>query len=163
MTTEPIAVIRSYPELLEAFRAVKAQLGLSNTWCDETCDFQQGYTDKILGPTQQKNISPLTFSMFCQIFAVRFTMEIDLDAARKMEGVWQRREEGKVAFPEWRISKKLVQKATPYVFSEMGKRSAPARMASLTAEHRSRIARKAAKSRWRKHRKAEREKRALLV
>src|ERR1700761_5838535 len=90
---ETIATVTSYPELVEAFRSIRNRLGLSNEWCDETCEFTRGYTDKVLGPTQNKNISPLTFSMFCQIFAVKFHMEVDLDAVRKMEAVWEGREQ----------------------------------------------------------------------
>jgi hypothetical protein len=151
---EILATVRSYPELVEAFRTIKARLGLSNDWCDQACDWAGGFTDKVLGPTQNKNISPLTFSMLCQIFAVKFTMEIDMDAVRKMEATWQKRAERNVRIVESRISQKLIERAKPHVFSEMGKRGGPARAACLTDKHRSKIARKAAKSRWKKHRKS---------
>ena len=83
-------------------------------------------------------------------------MEVDLEAVRKMEQHWESREEGKVAFPEWRISKKLVQKAKPIVLSARGKEMNAARNSKLSGELRSKIARKAGKKRMRKVTKAER-------
>lgn len=150
---ETIATISSYPELVDAFRTIKARLGLSNKWCDDVCDIADGHTDKVLGPTQAKNITPILFSMFCQVFAVRFRMEVDPAAVRKMEAEWQKREEGKVAFPEWRISKKLVKKAKPLVMKETGQLGGMVTAYMRTPEQRSEAARKAAKSRWKKARK----------
>lgn len=147
---ETIAVVSSYPELVEAFRTMKARLGLSNKWCDETCDFADGVTDKLLGPTGTKNIGPLAFSMFCQIFGVKFRMEIDLEAVRKMEGHWEQREEGKVAFPPDRISKKLVRKARPLVLKETGALGGMVRSYLLTPKQAGRISKKGGKIRAKK-------------
>jgi hypothetical protein len=70
---------------------------------------------------------------------------------------WEDRQRTRPLFPHskvGRISKKLIDRAKPEIYSEMGRRSAPARMQCLTAEHRSKIARKAAKARWRKKSKS---------
>lgn len=150
---ETIAVITSYPELVEAFRAIKARLQLSNKWCDETCDFADGVTDKLLGPSSTKSIGPLAFSMFCQMFAVKFRMEIDLEAVRKMEAYWESREAGKVSVQKTRIGKELLERAKPIVLKAFAHQGVAGRMQMLTGEQRSRIARKAAKSRWKNQRK----------
>ena len=150
---ETLATVTSYPELVEAFRIVKARLGLSNKWCDGACDFADGVTDKLLGPTGSKSIGPLSFSMFCQIFGVKFRMEVDLDAVRKMEQHWESREEGKVAFPEWRISKKLIRKAKPLVMQQTGQIGGLVTAHMRTPEQRSAAAQHAANSRWKKVRK----------
>lgn len=145
MAGETVATITSYPELIEAFRIVKARLGLSNKWVDGTCDFADGVTDKLLGPSQSKSIGPLAFSMLCQVFAVKFRMEIDLDAVRKMESFWEMREEGKVAVPETRISKKLVGRAKPHVLRANAALGGLKRAALLTSKQRCRIAKNAAR------------------
>lgn len=150
---ETIAVVTSYPELVEAFRTIKARLGLSNKWCDDVCGYADGITDKKLGPSQTKSIDPLAFSMFCQIFAVRFVMQIDLAAVRKMEEQWQGRVEGKVSPPDSVMSKKLLKKAMPLVSKEYGSLGGKVRSHLLTPKHRSDIARKAANARWGKLRK----------
>jgi hypothetical protein len=150
---ETIAVVTSYPELVEAFRVVKARLGLSNKWCDDVCGYADGITDKKLGPSQTKSIDPLAFSMFCQIFAVRFVMQIDLAAVRKMEEQWQGRVEGKVSPPDSVMSKKLLKKAMPLVSKEYGRRGGMVTAHMRTPAQRSASARHAAKSRWEKLRK----------
>lgn len=148
---ETIATVTSYPDLVEAFRAIKGHLGLSNEFVDETCEFSRGFTDKVLGPTQNKTISALTFSMFCQVFAVKFHMEIDLTAVRKMEAVWEGREERNVRALDSRISKKLIDRAQPHVLRNLSAKGNEARKVMLTGKHRSDIARKAAKARWKGH------------
>lgn len=150
---ETIATISSYPELVEAFRTIKARLGLSNVWCDETCDFADGVTDKLLGPTQAKSIGPLAFSMFCQIFAVKFTMQVDIEAVRKMEAHWEQREAGKVAFPESRMSIKLLERAKPIICRENGRKGGLKAHASGAAK---RACRKGGKMCMRKMSKKER-------
>ena len=144
---ETIAVIRSYPDLVEAFRLIKARLGLSNKWCDDSTDRPDGFTDKVLGPSQNKNISPLTFSMFCQIFAVQFEMKIDTAMLAKMERHWEERSEPQVVVPDGRISKKLIEKAKPFVYREMG-RAGGLKSASLPGAQQ--VRRKGGKSRAKK-------------
>lgn len=158
---EAVAIVRRHQDIVEVFRMMKERLGLTNEFIDDAGGLTKGHADKILGPTETKNWGPTTFDLFCEMFAIEFRVHIDLEAAKRMEAVWEGRE--RPLYPHakvQRISKKLIERAKPHVFSEMGKRSAPARMACLTAEHRSRIARKAAKSRWRKHRRERRSKAA---
>lgn len=150
---ETIASVTSYPELVEAFRAVKARLGLSNKWCDDICGYADGIIDKKLGPSHSKPIDPLAFSMFCEIFAVRFIMVMDLEAAKRMEARWEGRVEGKVSVQKTRMSKELLCRAKPLVLKEHLRAANNARNEKLTCEHRSALASKAAKKRWRKYRK----------
>lgn len=150
---EVIATVRSYPDLVEAFRTIKERLGLSNKWCDDACGYADGVTDKKLGPSQNKRINDLDFSMFCHIFAVKFTMEIDLEQIRKMEATWEEREAAKVAFPESRMSKKLLAKAKPLVVKEYGRLGGMVRCHVLSPKQRSDIARKGGLARSRKLRK----------
>ncbi|MGY8660944.1 hypothetical protein Q3C01_01080 [Bradyrhizobium sp. UFLA05-109] len=116
---ETIATVTSYPELVEAFRAIKDRLGLSNKFVDDACDYADGITDKLLGPSHTKTINALSFSMFCAVFAVRFEMKVDLEAVRKMEARWEGRETRKVAPPDSVLSKKLLDKARPIILREL--------------------------------------------
>lgn len=151
---EMIAVVRRHQDVTEVFRMMQQRLGLTNSFIDDVGGLTSGHTDKILGPSESKRWGPTTFDLFCEMFAIEFRVYVDTAALARMEAVWEKR----VRAPEWshthRVSKKLIEKAKPIIFSEMGKLSAPARMACLTPEQRSRIARKAAKSRWKKARAA---------
>jgi hypothetical protein len=77
-------------------------------------------------------------------------VHIDLDAAKRMEAVWEGRE--RPLYPNAkvkRISKKLIERAKPHVLQGLAKCGNQARNAMLTGEHRSKLARKAARKRWR--------------
>lgn len=150
---ETIATIRSYPDLVEAFRAIKNRLGLSNAWMDEVCGYAGGVTDKMLGPSHSKPINQLAFSMFCHVFAVQFEMRIDPEQLLKMEAQWEQREAGKVSVQKTRMGKALLQQAKPIVVKEYGRIGGMVTAHMRTPAQRSESARKAAKSRWRKVRK----------
>lgn len=164
--SEIIATVRSYEDMVEAFRAIKARLGLTNAVCDRLANLGDGATDKALGPTQAKNIGPLTFNAFCWLFAVQFEMRIDMDQVRIMEQHWENHEA-----PRWfppakmnkRVSKELVERAKPHVLKDFAKQANECRNTMLSGEHRSKIARKAARARWRKRRRERRLKAALTA
>lgn len=144
--TDPIAIIRRHQDVTDVFRLMKDRLGLTNEFCDDVGGLTKGHTDKILGPSQSKTWGPSTFDLFCEMFAIEFHVHVDLAAAQRMADVWEKRkrpvfENAKIG----RVSKKLIEAAKPFIFSEMGKRSAAKRMHCSTAEQRIKIAKKAAR------------------
>jgi hypothetical protein len=150
---EIIAVVRTLQDAVDVFRLMKERLGLTNEFIDEAGGLTKGHTDKVLGRSEQKRVGYGTFALFCEMFVVEFHAKINMEAVKRMQAVWEGRE--RPLFPHGkpgRISKKVLAAAKPMIYSEMGKLSGPARMQCLTVEHRSRIARKAAKARWRKPR-----------
>lgn len=153
----PIATVRSQDDLIEAFRAIKDHLGLSNAWCDDIGGFTRGQTDKVLGPTRAKGLSPMLLETFCSLFAVRLEMVVDLDQAKVMEARWEGRDSSNVRLESGRVSKKLLERAKPHVLKDCGAAGGKARAIVLSPKQRSDIARKGGKSRWRKHRKTMRE------
>lgn len=158
---EMIAVVRRHQDIADVFRLMKERLGLTNEFCDDAGGLVKGHTDKILGPSESKNWGPTTFDLFCEMFAIEFRVHIDLDAAKRMQAVWEGRE--RPLYPNAqvkRISQKLIERAKPHVAQQMGRAGAAKKMTMLSAEHRSQIARKAAKSRWRKRRATARQARA---
>jgi len=152
---EVLAVVRNQADLVEAFRKMKAILGMTNAHCDELANMGEGATDKYLGPTCSKEIGALTFNRFCWLFGVQFEMRIDLDQMRVMAEHWDDRKRLRPA--EWsetnKVSKKMLKKAKPIVHRESGRLGGMVRCHLLTPKQRSDIARKAAKSRWNKFRK----------
>lgn len=150
---EVMAVVRKHADMIEVFRMMKERLQLTNEFCDDVGGLTKGHTDKILGPTEAKNIGPVTFDLFCEMFAVEFHVKIDLDAAKRMQAVWEGRE--RPLYPNARvkrISKKLIERAKPFVFRENGRIGGMVTAHMRTPAQRSESARKAAKSRWRKRR-----------
>lgn len=150
---ELLGTVRTLQEAVDIFRTMKDRLGLTNEFIEHVGLMGKGHADKILGPTEDKKIGYQTFAFFCELMAIEFRAYVDPAALDRMEAKWEERIRPMAYYRNvTRVSRKLVERAKPYVYSEMGKLSAPARMQCLTAEHRSKIASKAAKSRWRKHR-----------
>ncbi|WGR74328.1 MULTISPECIES: hypothetical protein [unclassified Bradyrhizobium] len=152
MTDQPLAVVTDHESLREAFRVAKALRNLSNAFCDDAGDFAEGHVDKCLGPTAARGIGPTTFDEFCKMFAVKFVMVPDLECEAAMQGVWQGRENRNVRDNAHRMSKELLARAQPLIFKEMSRRAAAARKIKIAAPLRAKIARRAARARWKKAR-----------
>lgn len=159
---ELIATVRRHQDIVEVWRVMKERLGLTNEFCDDVGGLTKGHTDKLLGPSESKKWGPTTFDLFCEMFAIEFRVHIDLDAVKRMEAVWEGRE--RPLYPNAqvkRISKKLIERAKPYVCRENASAGGLKRAASLPAKLRSRIARKGGKSRMKKATKEQRSVMAL--
>lgn len=151
--SDAILTVRRHQDIVEVFRIMKERLGLTNEFIDDVGGLVKGHADKLLGPSESKNWGPTTFDLFCEMFAIEFRVHVDLDAAKRMERVWEGRE--RPLFPHakvTRISKKLIERAKPHVLQDFSRLGNAARNAMLPGEHRSKIARKAARARWRKPR-----------
>lgn len=146
---EVIAIVRRHQDIADVFRMMKERLGLTNEFCDDVGGLTKGHTDKILGPSEQKNWGPTTFDLFCEMFAVEFRVHIDLDAAKRMEAVWEGRKRP-LAMPDGkarRISQKLIERAKPHVLREIG-RAGGLKSSSLPTARQ--VAQKGGKSRAKK-------------
>ncbi len=152
---ETIAVVRTLQDAVDVFRLMKERLGLTNEFIDDVGGLTKGHADKILGPSEEKRIGYDTFALLTALTAVEFRVHVDMDAVKRMEAVWEKRE--RPLYPNARIkriSKKLVERAKPLVLKDFAQLGVAARMTVLTGEQRSAIARKAARARHRKRRKS---------
>lgn len=150
---EVIAVVRTMQDAVDVFRLMKERLGLTNEFIDDVGGLTKGHADKILGPSEEKRLGYDTFALLTALTAVEFRVHIDMDAIKRMEAIWEKRE--RPLYPNAkvkRISKKLIERAKPHVLQDLSKVGNDARKAMLPAKHRSAIARKAAKIRWKKER-----------
>jgi len=146
---QTIAVIRSHAELADAFRAIKDMLQLSDAFCDEIGGLSVGHTSKCLGPTRIKNIGPVPFDTFCELFAVEFRMVINYAAVQRMQERWERRNPERIKIENRKPSKELVARAKPLVLRDFSRMGNAARTLLLPREQRVKIAKKAARARAR--------------
>jgi hypothetical protein len=149
--TEP-APIRSHDDLVDYIRARKEELGLSNEFIEEKCLMTKGHCDKLIGPSREKGLSRFTLDYFMTLLAFQLVPQPDPEQEARMHGKWERRSESQVHRPN-RVSKVIMERARPLVMREHLKAANAARNSKLSCEQRSRIARKAAKVRWRKARR----------
>lgn len=152
-----LAVARHPHDLADGFRAMQNALGLSNAWLDDAGGFGDEQISKYLGPSRAKQIGPWTFQMLCSLLAVEWRAHVDVDRARIMALQWEARKPQYVQPLARAPSKAIMERATPHVLTASGKHANAVRNRILTPEHRTAIARKAARARWRKRRKTDKE------
>jgi hypothetical protein len=145
-------VIRCADDLVEAFRARKTQLGLSNAAIEERLLMASGTCDKYLGPSRTLQLTAPVIEDFMTLFSIEFVMRVNPELEAKMSGRLERRDERQVR-PQRRLSKELLALARTQIFKELSARGNEARRAKVSSKVRSRIARAAATCRW-KHRRA---------
>ncbi len=109
--TDPIATIRTQDDLIEPLRAAKAMRGLSNDFCDERGGLTRGHTDKVLGPTRAKSLSPMTFDMFMELLAVQLVLLPNPDAEARQKAKWEGRDVSNVRTGEHKVSRVLLERA----------------------------------------------------
>lgn len=149
-----LPVVRTLQDAVEVFRIMKEHWGLTNGFCDDVGGLTEGHTDKILGPTEDRRVGYGTFALFMELCAIEFHPRISPEAILRMEAIWEKRE--RPLYPNARvkrISKKLIERAKPHVFKECGRIGGLVSAHMRTPAQRSESASKAAKSRWRKHRR----------
>lgn len=157
MSESPIATIRTHDDLIEALRAAKVMRGLSNDFCDERGGLTRGHTDKVLGPTRAKSLSPMIFDLLTEIFAVQFVMVPNPEAEARMKPRWEERDTSNVRISSHRVSQAVLERAKPHVIRDLAKAGGKASGAMRTGSHGSEIMRKIAKRGWRTRRKTMRE------
>jgi hypothetical protein len=149
-TSPPIGtVLRSRDELVELLRARKAALGLSNAFIEEQMQMAAGGADKVLGPSRVKGLSVAVMFDLVELFGGRLVFQIDPATEARMRDRWERRDEAQVRRCN-RVSKRLIETCAPMVLRELARKAGKARMTTMTAAARRRIARLAARARWSK-------------
>lgn len=160
--SRPLSEACDYPALIEALRARKDELGLSNETVDDLAGFTAGHADKLLGPTQRKSLGPLSLGLLLRVLAVKIVLVEDTEAAAAMDRRWDQRKRAPVE--SWRASTTLKNRIKPVVLSEMGKEMRAHQLTKQKPSTRRRIARNAARARWGKpKRRTKRHKRAAPV
>jgi hypothetical protein len=143
---ELLATCRTLQDVVDLFRLMKERLGLTNDFCDDVGGLTKGHTDKVLGRSETKRLGYDTFALYTLLTAVEFRVYVDMDAVKRMEGVWEKRE--RPLFPNGkigRVSKKVIEAAKPHVLRHNAGLGGLKRAALLTSKQRSQIAKKAAR------------------
>ncbi len=157
MPKPPVCSFNDYAGMVDALRTLKDHLQLSNSAVDRLCNFTEGQTDKLLGPSSVRKFGPLTFNAMLWALAAKVEITIDVERAREMQEFWESRFAPNFRPGGTTISKMLLKRAKPLVLKDFAKAGGQASGAMRTGSQGSEIMRKVAKSRWRKHRKTMRE------
>lgn len=155
--TSPLATADCYDALIEAFRARKALLGLSDATVDKLGGISEGSTGYLLGPSRTKSLSPMTLDVLLATLALKLHVVEDIEATKVMQGKWEERVQSHVRENSNRVSQKIIERAKPLVLKDFAKAGGKASGALRTGSLGTEIMRKLAKSGARKRRKNMRE------
>jgi hypothetical protein len=142
-----LAIARDYGELIDALRGRVDELGLTMQTLDDLSGVQQGYCAKILGPAQSKSLGPISLGCLLQALGLSLQVVEDPEAVAMIGHRWERRAPAHHAS---RVSKAAMARILPLILRHLASRGGKARHTKLTSEERSRIAREAARARWRR-------------
>jgi hypothetical protein len=145
---------QTYDEVVDIFRRRQDELGLSNEVAEQLGGLTSGHVDKLLGPTRSKTMGAFTIDVLMEVFAVDFVMVESAEKLARMESRWEEKQRCySVPITKRRkISAKLIEQAKPLIMRELAKRGAAARNANMSAEQRSKLARRAGRACQRKRR-----------
>jgi hypothetical protein len=148
----PSVTFSNYAEFVEALLAAKNYLDLSNEHVEHMIRLCAGHVDKNLGPSRAKNIGPALFDDYLECFAIRFRMEVNPEAFKRMEPRWEGRDKSRVRRYTHSISNAVMTRAKSVFHQEKSQQLANGRK-KIAPKKRRAIARKAARARWRKRKR----------
>jgi hypothetical protein len=136
-----VTVLRDYDDVVTAFKARMDEIGLSTSAVDDLRKCGGGYVGKLLGPSRTKMFGFISFFELAEILALKVVVEPDLEAAKRMEGKWEKRDE--LRRRPGVIRKRFSPEVRAKIMSELGRigGSTPKRF-RLSKEQRSRINRR---------------------
>jgi hypothetical protein len=147
---QELATVTDYNGLIEALKARQAEIGITNATLEALTGLQPGYVGTLFGSSRGRSLGGTSFGLLLGGLAVKMIIVVDLDAARRMEKRWEQRERPLMLNG---AQHKLIEiKFTRRHMKKIAKKSRAARMEKMTPAQRRRVARKAAKSRWKQHR-----------
>jgi hypothetical protein len=155
--TEPrqIAVVRSYAQLVDTLRARAFELGATYAAIDEVAGLPTRYTSKALalGPVERLKGTPLGIQSLWPMLEALGMEVVVRERPDALERYKNRVGGGKTSYMLNGVKNApVILKISRRHMHELGKKSGATRAQTIPKRTRSRIARQAAKARWRKPR-----------
>jgi transcriptional regulator with XRE-family HTH domain len=146
---QTLAEARSCAELVDAFRARKEELSLSNEAVEHVLGLTSGHADKLWSGT--RGLSADMLDKMLQGFGLKVLVAIDSEQVQRMRPRWEnagRRDQRQVR-PPARIAASLIKRARPVVMREAGRRGGLNTWRKIPDSRlRSRLMSELAKLRW---------------
>lgn len=154
-----IAVVQNYDDFIAGIKSRFAAIGVTYREFEATFGFASGHVGKLLGDARVRKIGPHTFDGFLEYLACDLVLVDNPERRARMEQFWQKRVRGDYsAQRQALVGKVTINRMFPVIAREMQKRSTAAKSPAT----RRRVARTAARARWKNRRKARKAKRRKL-
>jgi hypothetical protein len=148
--------VTSIEELLAALRARRDEIGITNESIDSIAGLPDRYASKLLSPDPSRSFGEMSLGSILGALGLGIATVViheDPEQTARVSHRWTQRKRPHYRLGKPRIGEALIERAKPAVLRDLSKLGNSARQAMLPAKQRSAIARKAARARWRKHRK----------
>lgn len=142
---QPIRV-RDVNELLDAMRVRQRHLQRTAAQVEHDACMCPGHLDKIIGPSRSKSPNALTLD---KLMVEGLAFDLVMVGNAEKEAALTSGLPARKSWDNHRVSKKAMERVKPLVLRESAANASAARMVVLSPEHRTKIARYAAKIRWR--------------
>ena len=148
-----LAIVNDYDGLIQALRARCAELAVTHEIIDDVSGMQAGYSSKLLAPVPIRQLGKISLGPMLQCLGLRLTVEEDLEALQKIESRLTKRDRKKQgdAGRDLLATGKRRRARFPRG-PEFARLMRARQILNQSPKQRSRIARQAARARWRKHR-----------
>jgi hypothetical protein len=133
-------VCRNHGEIVDALRARKDELGLSDSFVDDIGGFAHGHVGKIIGPSRLKGLGRSTIDRLLNVLGVSLLVVVDDEKMRQLKKRHERRA-GMYVSENGRVAKLAIKRARPAVLKALGQLGGHARSQALDGKRRSEIAR----------------------
>jgi hypothetical protein len=135
--------VTCHDQLVDALRARKEHLGLSNAFVDDLIMLAGGHTDKLLGPARKRGLSPFTLDAMLTALALKLVVVQDDEQADRMRARWGARDARQVRSPvrTATVGPAVIRRARFAVARELGRAGGRARWKGTTPELRRKLMR----------------------
>lgn len=147
-----LAVVNDYAGFHAALRARVDELQVTFDTIDEVAGFPSRYTSKLLAPGHTKWIGPMSFDALLGVLGLRLIVVEDVEALARVSARLVKRERPLVYTSEGSINERRVMRLLKKRWRTWSSTANAIRNLKLTPEQRSRIGKKAIRTRWRLHR-----------
>jgi hypothetical protein len=119
-----------YDELVDLLDDVRVVRGLSFEALTELSGLAIDHAQKIMGPARVKVLSPMALDVLLPTLGVRIALVPDPEAIAAMQGKWECRDESNVRKGNWRVSRRILDRARPVILQEIAANLAAAAAAA---------------------------------
>jgi hypothetical protein len=120
-------IVRDHGSLVDALRAAKEHLQISNETLEALAGLCAGHVDKLFNG--EKRVGPLVLGLVCEALGIEFIMRENRAAVQKLAHRWERRDERQVREPRT-VSQAAIDRCRPIILSEMARKGWATRRAS---------------------------------
>lgn len=108
-----------YDELVDALDDVRIARGLSFEALEGLAGLASDHAQKCLGPARAKKLTPMVLDALLPALGVRLALIDDPQAIAAIERRWEQRAETNVRRNDWRVSRRLLDRARPFLLQEI--------------------------------------------